>query len=112
VQRSELFQVRKLRRDSISRTQVRPKVARLTGDKSKVEAFETLKYSKSGRNRKLRRRSTTIIDQLQRRRSGPSNLTSRHPKECAGGEHISAIRSEHMDQQLLDLEERAQGLTL
>jgi hypothetical protein len=32
-----------LRRDSISRTQMRPKVARLAGDKSKVETFETLK---------------------------------------------------------------------
>jgi hypothetical protein len=37
--------------------QVIPKVARLAGDNSKAENFETLKPSKSGNNRKLRGRS-------------------------------------------------------
>jgi hypothetical protein len=45
---------------------MRPKVTGLT-EESKVEAFETLKSSKSGRNPKLRRRSTASLDQLERR---------------------------------------------
>jgi hypothetical protein len=98
----DLFQVPKLRRDNVFRTQARPKVIGLA-EEPKVEAFETLEIFQVREKLKAQEEEhRQPLDQLQRRKSGPFESHVQTPRRARRRKHLSRRIWEHVDQQPLD----------
>jgi hypothetical protein len=107
----DLFQVPKLRRDNIFRTQVRLKTSGSQQEESKVEAFETLEIfqvweeiASSGGG------ATTAIRSAAEEEIWTVESHVQTPRSEQEEDQIWAVRSERKDQQSLDPEEGARGL--